>query len=411
MRLLHTTHSANPAGGGVIEAIHQFARVHQQQGHSVDIASLDAPTAPWIDESPVRLHALGPGLASYGYNSRFAPWLRERRENYDAVIVNGLWQYSSFGVRAALQGGRTPYVVFPHGMLDPWFKHAYPLKHLKKCLYWRLAESRVLRDARAVFFTSKEEQRLAGESFQPYRCHEVIGNLGTAAPPGDPAEQRELFHQTFPGLREKRVLLFLGRLHEKKGCDLLIRAFRQARAEAESGGTASALHLVMAGPCGDAEYLRQLQTMAASCFPGEPIPITWTGMVSGDLKWGAFHAAQAFVLPSHQENFGFAVVEALACGLPVLISDKVNIWREIEQDRAGLVECDDLDGTLRLLRGWIAMAAEFRQPMRLSALRCFLSRFEVDLAAGNFIDLLQGLIRPDDETAWPPSPGAVDARS
>jgi glycosyltransferase involved in cell wall biosynthesis len=133
-------------------------------------------------------------------------------------------------------------------------------------------------------------------------------------------------------------------------------------------------------------------------------------MVSGDLKWGAFHAAEAFVLPSHQENFGFSVVEALACGLPVLISDKVNIWREIEQDRAGLVESDDLDGTVRLLRGWTAMATEFHQPMRLSALRCFLSRFEVGLAAGNFIDVLQDLIQPGLETAWPPAPGAVDAR-
>ncbi len=412
MRLLNVVHSANPAAGGVIEAVLQMSRAHQRQEHLVEIVSLDAPEAPWIRESSFPIWALGPGVGSYGYAPQLVSWLRKHRRNYDAVIVNGLWQFSSLGVRQALHGTDTPYVVFPHGMLDPWFKQAYPLKHLKKSLYWLFGEYRVLRDARAVLFTSEEERRLARQSFRPYLCREVVTTLGTSAPPGEAASQRDLFHARFPGLQGKRLILFLGRLHEKKGCDLLIRAFARARAEAaQDSPGAGELHLVMAGPPSDEAYLKALETTAGFVFSDEEPPITWTGMLSGDLKWGAYRAAEAFILPSHQENFGFSVVEALACELPVLISDKVNIWREIETDRAGLVEADDLEGTVRLLRGWNSMAPEFRQQMRLSALRCFLSRFEIELAAANLIDVLQDLIRPVAEIAWPPAPDIVGSNS
>eukprot|EP01038_Epipyxis_sp_PR26KG_P002792 gene2792-3964_t len=76
-------------------------------------------------------------------------------------------------------------------------------------------------------------------------------------------------------------------------------------------------------------------------------------MLRGEQKWGAFYSSEAYLLPSHQENFGIAVAEALGCGLPVLISDKVNIWREIDQARAGMVETDTVDGTERSLRHWL----------------------------------------------------------
>jgi glycosyltransferase involved in cell wall biosynthesis len=395
MRILHCTHSVDTAGGGVIEAIKQLSAAHIRSGHQVEIASLDAPSDPWVTECPIMTHALGPGRTSYGYSRRFVPWLRARRNEYDAIIINGLWQYSGLGAWRGLRDTGTPYYVFPHGMLDPWFKRAYPHKHLKKALYWHWGESRVLRDARMVLFTSEEERRLARESFRPNWRHETVTSLGIASPSGDPVQQKALFLARFPELRDKRILLFFGRLHEKKGCDLLLRAFANLKAEWAGGsGEGSNIHLVMGGPCADPSYLAELKTIANFAAGGRETPITWTGMLSGDYKWGALHSADALVLPSHQENFGFSVVEALACQTPVLISDKVNIWREILDDRAGLVESDDFEGTVRLLRGWVDMAAEFRSAMRLSAARCFLSRFEIEVAAQNLLDLIQDASDP-----------------
>lgn len=389
MRILHTLHSVNPAAGGVVEAVQQMASVHRRLGHRVEIASLDAPDASWVQTSPTPVHALGSGRTSYGYSAAFTPWLQRHRGEYDVLVVNGLWQYHGLGTWRAARASGMPYVVFPHGMLDPWFRRAYPGKHLKKVIYWRLLEHRVLGAARAVFFTCEEERELARKTFRPYRCREIVTPLGTRLPDEAPELQREAFLARFPHLRGQRLILFLGRVHDKKGCELLVRGFAEA---AKSNAGAAGLHLVMAGPPSSDAYLLELQRLVASVFPGIEPPVTWTGMLSGNAKWGAYRASEVFVLPSHQENFGLAVVEALACGLPVLISNRVNIWREISADGGGLVENDDQAGTTRLLHRWLTMAAADQATMRAAARRSFVQRFEIERAAENFLERLTELV-------------------
>jgi glycosyltransferase involved in cell wall biosynthesis len=117
--------------------------------------------------------------------------------------------------------------------------------------------------------------------------------------------------------------------------------------------------------------------------------VTWTGMVTGDLKWGALHTADAFVLTSHQENFGIAVVEALACGVPVLISNQVNIWREIQQAGAGFVDSDDRAGTEHLLQQWVHVDPTRWQGMRSAARKVFSECFEIEQAAESLIRALR----------------------
>jgi glycosyltransferase involved in cell wall biosynthesis len=150
--------------------------------------------------------------------------------------------------------------------------------------------------------------------------------------------------------------------------------------------TAPEVHLVMAGP-GDEALTRQLQARAQSL--GLAARISWPGMLSGDLKWGAFHACEVFCLPSHQENFGIAVVEAMACSRPVLISDKVNIWREIAEDRAGFVESDTLEGTTALLQRWLAATPAELDAMRAAALRSFEQRFRMEQVAEKLVDIIR----------------------
>ena len=380
MRLLHCIHSLNPAGGGPPEALRLLANVLREMGHVVEIVSLDPPGSPWLEAFGAPVEALGLSSSRYGYTPALVPWLQRNAARFDAVVVHGIWQYHSLGVWLALRKTNLPYFVFPHGMLDPWFKRTYPLKHLKKWLYWPWAEYRVLRDARAVLFTCEEERRLARQSFALYRCRERVVSYGTLAPTGDAVGQRDAFARQFPTLKGKRLLLFLGRLHEKKGCDLLLRAFGEvARAHADGED----LHLMLAGPFANARYEAALTKLAAEvCSPGS---VTFPGMLSGDLRWGAFRSAEAFVLPSHQENFGIAVAEALACELPVLISREVNIWREIADDGAGLVENDDLAGTCSLLQRWLSLESGERDAMRTRARACFAQRFELARAAESLI--------------------------
>lgn len=386
LRILHSIRSVNPHGGGPIEGVKQLAAVNQAQGHQIEVVSLDAPDAPWVRDFPLTCHAMGPGKTSYGYSSRLVPWLREHRKNYDAVVVDGIWQYNAFGVWRALQGTDTPYFVFTHGMLDPWFKRTYPLKHFKKWLYWPWGDYRVLRDARAVLFTCEEERQLARQSFWLYRCNERVVNFGTAGPSGDPAKQRALFLQRFPETAEKHCLLFLGRVHVKKGTDLLFRAFAEVLRKNAPPELAS-WRVVVAGP-NDHAYGEEMKALARKL--GIADRITWTGMLTGDVKWGAFYQAGAFVLPSHQENFGIAVAEALACRVPVLISNKVNIWREIADDQAGFVENDDMNGTVALLERWLKTPLEQRTQIADRAAACFAKRFHVNQSARSLINVLQG---------------------
>ena len=385
LRILHSIRSVNPAGGGPIEGLKQISAVNRRRGHEVEVISLDSPDAPWVKNCPLPCYALGPSYLGYGYAPLFVPWLRDHRRDYDVVVVNGIWQYNAFGVWLALRKTPTPYFVFTHGMLDPWFKHTYPLKHLKKWMYWPWADYRVLRDATAVLFTCEEERRLARESFWLYKCDECVVNHGTAGPVGDPELQRKAFLDKFPALADKHVLLFLGRVHVKKGPDLLLRALAWVIDELPIELTRD-LHLVMAGP-NEHSYGREMERLVRQLKLEDRV--TWTGMLSGDLKWGAFRAARAFVLTSHQENFGIAVAEALASGLPVLISNKINIWREIRFHRAGLVETDDLDGTRLLLANWLRMEEPVRREMGLRARACYAQRFDVEHTADGLIRMMQ----------------------
>lgn len=381
LRLLRVISSVNPKGGGPIEGVKQLYAPMKALGVELEVACCDAPDAPWLSNCglPV-VHALGPARSGYAYAPRLLPWLRANVHRFDAVIVNGIWQYHSLAARQALVGTQVPYFVFTHGMLDPWFKKTYPLKHLKKWLYWPWAEYRVLRDARAVIFTCEEERLLARQSFWLYRANEAVTNYGTSSPPNNGHELAQQFVAAHPQLQGKRIALFLSRIHEKKGCDLLIEAFAQVSVAHPD------LHLVMAGP-DQTGWAQQLKAQASRL--GIADRVSWPGMLQGDHKWGAYYVAEVFCLPSHQENFGIVVAEALACGKPVLISNKVNIWREIEAFGAGLISSDTVEGTTRMLQRWLDLSDAERQQMALLARKIFVEKFEITRAARDLISIIK----------------------
>jgi glycosyltransferase involved in cell wall biosynthesis len=245
-----------------------------------------------------------------------------------------------------------------------------------------------LRDAAAVIFTSEEERDLARQSFWLYRCRETISPLGLEPPPPAAEEAKEKFLGRYPALRGSRALLFLGRLHPKKGCDLLIESFRRLNPPD--------VILVMAGPdpVGWGKELRNRLTNSDLASR-----VLFVGMLDAETKQAALECADAFVLPSHQENFGISVVESLAVGLPALVSNRVNIWREIETDRAGYIEHDDLSGTMRLLERWLNTSEQHWNAMRTNARNCFAHRYHIDRA----VDSLLQVLSPsggDEQSHW-----------
>ena len=335
---------------------------HRRGGHHLTI-----PRRPFSPISPFKVHALGPTNTVYAYNPRLIPWLKLNGHRFQGVIVNGLWGYADFAAWRVFRG-KLPYLIFSHGMLDPYFKHRFPLKHVKKWIYWVLAEYWILRSASRVLFTTEAEERLARESFWLHRWRGHVVAYGASPTSGDPEVQRAAFASSFPTLANQRFLLFLGRIHRKKGCDLLLDAFAKIAAQDPD------LHLVMAGP-DQQGWSARLQATATRL--GIADRVSWPGMLKGDVKWGAFRTAEAFVLPSHQENFGIAVAEAMSVGTPVLLADKVNIAEEIAEDGAGLMELDTPNGTARLLQRWVAMSPTEKDQMASRAADCFARRYDM----------------------------------
>jgi glycosyltransferase involved in cell wall biosynthesis len=379
MKILHIIGTLDPAAGGPSESV-RVLMTYESIGYTGEVVTLDDPKAPFLSGFPFPVHALGPGLLKFGYTSRLMPWLRANRNRFDGVVVNGLWGYPGLAAWRSLRR-RKPYVVFTHGMLDPYFKHAFPLKHLKKWIYWLLAEYWVLRDAYRVLFTTVEEAKLAQQSFWLHRWNGYVVPYGASRPQGaSPAVQQEEFFGRCPEVRGRRFFLFLGRIHRKKGCDMLIDAFCKLAHEDPE------LHLVMAGP-DQQGWVAKLRAVAEEAGVGERVH--WPGMLKGDAKWGAFFASEAFILPSHQENFGIAVAEALACGKPVLLADKVNIAENIARQGAGLMEHDTPAGTEDLIRKWIGMSVDDRQKMAARAMVCFDENYDMKRNAEAIIRLFE----------------------
>jgi glycosyltransferase involved in cell wall biosynthesis len=379
MRILHVIETLSPEAGGPSQAVRMILS-YRDIGYFGEVVTLDDPSSPFLKTLDFPVYPIGPVSSTYAYSPKLIPWIQQNYQGYDGVIVHGLWQYCGRATRQAL-AGRMPYMVFTHGMLDPYFKRAFPQKHLKKWLYWVPFEYWVLRDAYRVLFTSPAEKVLAEESFWMHRWKPHVVPYGVSGPPStDPSILRETFYGQCPEVRGRRFLLYLGRIHRKKGCDLLMEAFGKV-AQQDPG-----LDIVMAGP--DQQGWRgELEQIAAAA--GVQNRIHWPGMLTGDSKWGAFYACEAFVLPSHQENFGIAVAEALSCGKPVLLSDKVNIAEDIANDGAGLMEPDSLDGTLRLLERWISAGPEERAVMVSHTFDCFRRRYDMRGTAKTIMGLFE----------------------
>ena len=208
VKILQLVQTLDPSTGGVARAVVTLSHALVTLGHSVEIVTLDEPDATWLQKIQIPVHPLTAGLTSYRYSKNLLPWLRKNGGSYDRVVVHGIWQYLSFAAWRRYAGTEIPYYVFPHGMLDPWFKRTFPLKHLKKWLYWPWADYRVLRDARAVIFTSEEERQEARKSFWLYRARETISPLGVEAPASRDTALENVFLAKFPELRQHAVPSF-----------------------------------------------------------------------------------------------------------------------------------------------------------------------------------------------------------
>jgi len=378
----------NPKNGGVVEAIHQAALALHKRGHTLDVLTFDAPGAEWIiNQMAYSIHAIGKSKTVYAINLRYFKWLHQNANNYDVIIIDGLWQFHVLGgYLLRLMGVR--FCVFTHGMLDPYFNKD-KFKYIKKLPFWFLVERNVISLANAVIFTCEDESHLAAKSFPYFAAKPRIATLGVQANATDDAILKSDFYSSFPDLVNKRFILFLSRIHPKKGIDLLIDAVAKVNI------LTSDMVFVIAGPDKSGETVK-LQRRAKEL--GVESRFKWVGMLTGNIKWGAYATAESFILPSHQENFGIVVAEALSIGTPVLITNKVNIWREIDAASAGFVENDNVEGIIQLLNRWFELTTNEKLVMESNAAACYQNCFSIASASNDLEKVLLNVINTPDRS-------------
>lgn len=404
MKILRVIASMDPSKGGPCEGIRNSIPEMLKSGVQNEVVSLDDPSSPFLSRE-FKIHALGPAKGPWCYSSKLLPWLRQNIMQYDVIIVHGLWLYHGFAVRKTMNRLRKKSVaektdavlprvyVMPHGMLDPYFQKARgrKLKALRNQIYWKLIESKLINEAEGLLFTCEEELKLAREPFRPYTPkNEINVGYGIQLPPEFNPKMRSSFRKKCEGVRGS-YFLFLSRIHPKKGVDILIDAYKKVKYE---NINISIPKLVIAGPGLNTAYGLKMQKLVEDS-PDLKENVFFTGMLSGDDKWGAFYGCEAFILPSHQENFGIAVVEAMACSKPVLISNQINIYREIEAAKAGLVAADTKGGIRQLLEYWLTISDVEKWIMGRKAKELFSTKFSIEPAA---IRLKEALIDIDNES-------------
>lgn len=292
----------------------------------------EATVCAALEAAGVEVHELQGASAGLRRHRELCPALRRLLLDTDAVHIHSMWeQPQHVAARLAVECG-VPYIISPHGMLDPW---SLGQSKWKKRVYLRLRGLTNLRRAARLHFTTQTERDLAAPFRRPGQdLVEPLGvDVSTLGVPHDPALDLRRRHR----LSEGPVLLFFGRLHPKKQPEILIDAFSRLLKQRADGPRPS---LVLAGPA-DPAYEAALRHRVASS--GTAHATIFTGPLAGADRVAALRSADLFCLPSQQENFGLAVAESLAAGTPVLISDQVNIWREITEARVGWATSPELD--------------------------------------------------------------------
>jgi glycosyltransferase involved in cell wall biosynthesis len=284
------------------------------RGHRVTLAALETPGRATVPVAAgVTLKTFpADGGGRYQRSRAFAAWCREAVPAADIVHVHGVWLHPTYAAAAACRAAGVPYIVTPHGMLDEyavrqgsaWLKRGY----------WWLRERHVVTGAAAIHYLNPAELGKATRGARG-RPAFILGN-GIPADQLDRLPARGRFRARHPAIGERPTVLFLSRLHPKKGLDRLLPAWAAFVRAVPDG------RLVIAGR-GEAGYEASLDRLIATLGLGRVV--VRVGQLVGAEKWEALVDADLFVLPSHQEGFPMAVVEALAAGCPAVVTSACNV--------------------------------------------------------------------------------------
>ena len=378
IKILRIISTLNPKYGGPSKAIIDSSLVLSQKGFQVDILTCDRKTEIFFKSKRIKIINKGPSLfGTYWFNPKLFFWLKTNKNKYDSFIIHGIWQFKTLMARLLI---KKKYYVFLHGQLDPFFETNF-FKLIKKKFYWFLFEKQNLINAKSILLTSKGEMQTLSKTFvDTNNIKKKIVKYGIIEPKFRKQELKRKFYRKFQQLKNKDFFLFLGRFHEKKGCEIIIEAVKKL------GKNFNDL-ILMAGPLENNAYERKIINLLRKYNLDKKIIIS--DAIFNDLKWAAIQESKAMLLPSHGENFGVSLVESMCCRKPVLTTNKVNISKEILRFKAGYISNDDVNSFKRIIKNFNSLNKSKIKKMSQNAHLCFKTNFNLNSDKDSLYNLIK----------------------
>ena len=388
-RVLHVIPSVALKDGGPSVAIPLICRGLKQKGIDIDVATtvgaeeadlLNRDLSRPLDRDGVNYFCFRRQSEFYKVSLPLSNWLSQHIRDYDLVHIHALFSYSSYSAARLAAKSGVPYIVRPLGVLNRW--GLQNRRRLLKRFSIRFIEKRIIQKSAALHFTSQQERVEAEETFATNQSANIP--IGIDLAPYRSQASPDGFYERFPNARGRNIILFLSRLDQKKGLDLLLRAFADVMTDDRHPRPL----LVIAGQGAD-DFVSGLRRLAADLnIAGD---ILWAGFLEGADKLSALAAASLFALPSYSENFGIALVEAMAAGLPSVMSDQVAIAGDATEYDAGLAvpcEVEPLASALRQLLD----DSELRERLGRNARRLVEDRFSLEAMSNALLSLYESVL-------------------
>jgi len=334
LRILHIVQSISAPFGGAAFAVANIAEVERRLGYDVSILTLNAD-APASDVARfATIHKMAASMPErLSRSTEASAFLLEHGGSYDLAVIHGVWSLLQVEAAKICRQRRLPYIIRPHGSLDPFDLRK---KSLAKRLLGPIIVRPMLNAARAIQCTTKREQL----ALELYGANTKTQVCALPVPALEARGDRGRFRNSLGVSNDEVVLLFLGRIDYKKGLEVLFEALAQVRSRSLMPS------LVIAGSGQRNFELRVREWMAQHSLEAQ---VKFLGFLSGQEKADAFAGSDCFVLPSQNENFGIAIVEAMNEGLPAVVSDQVYLSDDILEADAGWVCSYSTESLLRQL--------------------------------------------------------------
>ena len=385
LKILRIITSLNPKFGGTTRGVIESTKQLVKEGFEVDIVTCDPKKIRSAELKNIKIINFDSYFGdNYRLSLKLYFWLKKYRDHYDHFIVEGIWQFPTLVARLALKG---KYFVFPHGMLDPFFNIDF-WKKIKKQIYWYLFEKRNLLNSTSMLLTTPGEEATLNNTFvNTSGIKKNIVRYGIFKKKINKEKALRQFYSRFPSLKHNDFYLFLGRFHEKKGCDIVIQSVNKLRNEFSD-------KILFVGPMTGSNYEFYIKNLVNKYNLQKKI--LFSDALYDNTKWASILACKGMVLASRGESLGISLVESFSLGKPVLTTNKVNIYKDILKYNAGFIAKDEINSFAGILKKFSKLKKNKLLKLEKNAKKYFKSNFDLSSIVNSLSTYLKYEINKKD---------------